>query len=353
MSISTSQVWAIIGLAALIWLALSIVGVASGGGISIVFNLADIIPALLFGWWLYERWGWRWGPLHAVGLLSTPVVIGTWRGTLESFWKDPKTGELPAPKTVYLTIAQTVTSVSVRLLTDESSSEQVAGAITRAESGFPAISYNYRNKPQLELRQTRSPIHYGAAVIEIEGRPATGRPQLIGQVHLPRARTARGPDFRAGNHARVWRAAAGWHSRRPASQIVRGAPRRSRPRTSGSGPRWAATCAETGDGSRGGVSPAGLLECAWRGVSSRELLRRAGAGRVLNPRGSTSSETLLPRPARSREWLNVDIIECQRCHQVVERRAPVQRHCPDCRKTLKRLRSQVAVARSRGGVRRA
>jgi len=67
-----------------------------------------------------------------------------------------------------------VTSVSVRLLTDESSSEQVAGAITRAESGFPAISYNYRNKPQLELRQTRSPIHYGAAVIEIEGRPATG-----------------------------------------------------------------------------------------------------------------------------------------------------------------------------------
>lgn len=174
MSISTSQVWAIIGLAALIWLALSIVGVASGGGISIVFNLADIIPALLFGWWLYERWGWRWGPLHAVGLLSTPVVIGTWRGTLESFWKDPKTGELPAPKTVYLTIAQTVTSVSVRLLTDESSSEQVAGAITRAESGFPAISYNYRNKPQLELRQTRSPIHYGAAVIEIEGRPATG-----------------------------------------------------------------------------------------------------------------------------------------------------------------------------------
>lgn len=174
MKLSSSQVWAIIGLASLIWLALSIVGATSGGGISVVFDLADIIPALIFGWWLYERWGWRWGPLHDIGLLTTPVVIGTWRGTLESLWQDPKTGQRPDPKTVYLAVGQTATSVSVRLLTDESSSDQIAGGITPAESCFPAISHNYRNKPQLELRQQISLIHYGAAIIEIEGRPATG-----------------------------------------------------------------------------------------------------------------------------------------------------------------------------------
>jgi hypothetical protein len=54
-------------------------------------------------------------------------------------------------------------------------SEQLAGTVAKSESGYPAISYNYRNRPDLEFRKDgASPIHYGGAVIEIVGDPATG-----------------------------------------------------------------------------------------------------------------------------------------------------------------------------------
>jgi hypothetical protein len=175
MRFTSSQIWFIVGSASLIWLALSVFGLTSGGGLSVVFTLADIIPALLFVGWIFEGWLWRWSPFHAVSLISTPVVIGTWRGELASFWVDPKTGQRPAIKTVYLTMAQTATTVSVRLLTDESVSEQLSGMITKADSGYPVISYNYRNTPDLKFRENNvSPIHYGGAVIEILGDPATG-----------------------------------------------------------------------------------------------------------------------------------------------------------------------------------
>lgn len=174
MNLTSSQTWTIIGFAALIWLALSVFGITSGGGISVVWSLADIVPALLAGAAVYERWIWRWSVLHRIGLIKTPVVIGTWKGLIESFWEDETTHERLAPKTVYLTIVQTATTVIVRLLTEESASEQVVGTIGKSESGHPAISYTYRNRPDLRFREgSVSPIHYGGAILEIVGDPAT------------------------------------------------------------------------------------------------------------------------------------------------------------------------------------
>jgi hypothetical protein len=37
----------------------------------------------------------------------------------------------------------------------------------------------------------------------------------------------------------------------------------------------------------------------------------------------STSQISLPLPTRSREWLKVALLECQRCHQVVERQSPV------------------------------
>jgi len=74
---------------------------------------------------------------------------------------------------------------------------------------------------------------------------------------------------------------------------------------------------------------------------------RAGAGRVLKTRGKAMSQISLRHPARSREWLNVALLECQLCHQVVERRSPVQRHCAGCTAELRRMRSRRAMRRSR------
>lgn len=175
MRLTSSQVWVIVGLASLIWLALSVVGVQAGGGIAFVFSLRDTIPLLLVLAAVHERWLWRHSWFHRSRVITTPVVIGTWRGSLESFWVDPATGQKPDVKTVYLTIRQTATTINVRLLTNESASEQLAGTVAKSESGYPAISYNYRNRPDLKFRKDGvSPIHYGGAVIEIVGDPATG-----------------------------------------------------------------------------------------------------------------------------------------------------------------------------------
>jgi hypothetical protein len=84
-----------------------------------------------------------------------------------------------------------------------------------------------------------------------------------------------------------------------------------------------------------------------RSDSVYEWLRRAGAGRVLNRLGTAESEIAIPLPSRSREWLKVALVECQRCHQVEQRRSPIQRHCAGCTAELRRQRSQRAMARRR------
>lgn len=174
MRLTTSQTWVVVGIASLIWLALSALGLASGGGLSVILTLADLIPAFLFAGFVYERWLWRWSPFHRVGLLATPVVIGTWRGDLESLWVNPKTGQRPPIKTVYLAIGQTATTVSVRLLSNESESVQMSGVVTKGDSGYAVISYNYRNTPDLKFREDNpSPIHHGGAVLKIINDPVT------------------------------------------------------------------------------------------------------------------------------------------------------------------------------------
>jgi hypothetical protein len=80
-------------------------------------------------------------------------------------------------------------------------------------------------------------------------------------------------------------------------------------------------------------------------------LRRAGAGRVLKTRGVAATEIVLARPVRSREWLNLALLRCRRCHQVVERRSPIQRYGADCAEVLARKRSKEAVRRRRDSMR--
>jgi hypothetical protein len=76
---------------------------------------------------------------------------------------------------------------------------------------------------------------------------------------------------------------------------------------------------------------------------------RPGAGRVLQTRAEPTSEISLPRDARSRELLKVAVVECRICHQITERRSPVQRYSLDCSDELRRMRSQRAMERRRSG----
>ena len=166
--LSKVRAWAIVGTTFSIWLAFVVVGVATNNQQALP-TISQAVPIILGAVWIYEGWGWRYVPLPRP--LRVPDLNGTWQGTVTSLWKDDD-GSNPPPIPAYLAVQQTLTSVSVRLFTQESASVQIAGAIAKTEAGEPAISYLYRNTPRVELRIGTSSIHHGAAMLTVyDGRP--------------------------------------------------------------------------------------------------------------------------------------------------------------------------------------
>ena len=167
--LSTLQTWTVVGIAALIWLPLSLLGVAAGGPAAVLW-LSDLLAVVLILVSAFERWWWRWPRLHP-HLIGMPDVGGTWRGMLTSSWIDPATERVRPPKVVYLAIRQSLTTVWVRLLTNESASDQMVGAVKKDPSSEDwLLSYTYRNTPKLPLRKT-SPEHRGGTFVTIFGEP--------------------------------------------------------------------------------------------------------------------------------------------------------------------------------------
>jgi hypothetical protein len=166
--LSESRVWSLVAVTGAVWLTLVAASLASGN--TDAFSMiVDLLPILLILASAFERRGWRAQWLHT-RWVSTPVVIGTWRGTLTHY----REGQDTATKTVYMSVRQTLTTASVRLLSDESASEHVAGGVYSGESGYPTIAYLYRNRPGIGHRHATSNVQYGAAQLEIVGDPASG-----------------------------------------------------------------------------------------------------------------------------------------------------------------------------------
>ncbi len=118
---------------------------------------------------LWNKWIWRWEWVQKLPRVPRSIR-GTWRGTLESAWKDPTTGQSPPPKPVFLVIRQSATAVSAVLFTDESSSRSTMASLT--EDGFgTTLTYIYLNRPQVRVEH-RSRMHNGSAFLEVSGRPA-------------------------------------------------------------------------------------------------------------------------------------------------------------------------------------
>jgi SMODS-associating 2TM, beta-strand rich effector domain len=83
----------------------------------IIFLLATVLVAVF-------NFTWRaiWARIPALAKVAFPDINGTWKGTLHSNWKDPKTGLSPGPIETTVWIRQTLLSVSVRQQTKESPS---------------------------------------------------------------------------------------------------------------------------------------------------------------------------------------------------------------------------------------
>jgi phage gp46-like protein len=101
----------------------------------------------------------------------TPVLRGTWVGR---FRRDLPAGQeaVAASGQVYLVIAQTFSSVQVRLFTPESSSLSLSCSVVTAQDGRMGLTWVYQNEPEYLQRQ-ESEIHHGAAKVRLEGSPPT------------------------------------------------------------------------------------------------------------------------------------------------------------------------------------
>jgi len=102
-----------------------------------------------------------------------PDIRGTWKVELRSNWIDPKTGEQIGPIHGYAVVRQSLTSLSIRLMTQESRSILVAHSIDEQEDEnlFKLVGV-YRNEPKIELQGVRSEIHQGSFALDIHGDPA-------------------------------------------------------------------------------------------------------------------------------------------------------------------------------------
>jgi hypothetical protein len=166
---SRSQVQIAIGIAALVWAVMLLMqGVVLKTSYLRPYSLAVSVAVLAL--LAFDRWLWRVWPVTR--LVHRPVLRGTWKGKLISTWIDPSTGNSVGPIDVFLVIRQSCSTLSMRLITKESSSHSLVAALESPRDGAATVSSTYQNIPNL-LIQDRSRIHHGALMLEVHGKPAS------------------------------------------------------------------------------------------------------------------------------------------------------------------------------------
>jgi len=131
--------------------------------------LSTVTTVVVFATLAFDLWLWKIPLLHD-WFVKRPVIDGTWKVEIRSNWKNPATGARIAPVEGYMVIRQTFSTLSLRLLTEESSSELVGTEIVCTVDGLYCLSGVYRNEPRFEVRE-RSAIHYGAVWLRIIDEP--------------------------------------------------------------------------------------------------------------------------------------------------------------------------------------
>jgi hypothetical protein len=126
-------------------------------------TVATIVAVLLLLW---DRYMWAW-PIVSL-LAKRPNIRGTWKGTLQSDWKDPQTNERHKPAEIYLVIRQTYSTLWVRLLSNESSSDSLSANLSTDSADIHTLAVTYINTPNA-LILGRSPISHGGMLLSVGG----------------------------------------------------------------------------------------------------------------------------------------------------------------------------------------
>lgn len=125
---------------------------------------------------VFERVLWCQAWLHG-WFVKRPDLRGTWRVDLQSDWVNPEMQERVLAIVGYMGVVQSLSSLQMHLMTEESESWFIAESINPSPSGIGyEIAGVYTNKPRTHLRGDRSEMHLGGLILETHGpanRPAT------------------------------------------------------------------------------------------------------------------------------------------------------------------------------------
>src|ERR1035441_4099500 len=131
--------------------------------------LSTVMTVVLYAVMAFDLWLWKIPFLHG-WFVKRPVIGGSWKVEIRSNWKERATGNRILPVEGYMVVRQTLSTLSLRLLTAESSSELVGTEIVCSPDGLYCVSGVYCNEPRFQVRDT-SPIHYGAVWLKIIDEP--------------------------------------------------------------------------------------------------------------------------------------------------------------------------------------
>lgn len=107
---------------------------------------------------VFNKWLWKKKPFYLL-TGELPVLAKHYKGTITFVWNN----NVEQTRNSEIWIDQTFLNVSVKLGTNESTSNSVTASIERVNNEQQLI-YTYLNTPRAEL-QDRSAIHYGTAML--------------------------------------------------------------------------------------------------------------------------------------------------------------------------------------------
>jgi hypothetical protein len=132
---------------------------AFGTVVTVVFGISII----------FSKYAWAW-PVFRGWYVKRPDLRGTWQAQLAS--SHEVDGEQVSPIEGFVVVRQSLISLSMRLMTEESRSVLVAQSIVQEEDGLYRVYGVYRNEPDIELQGVRSEIHHGSFSLAVHGSPA-------------------------------------------------------------------------------------------------------------------------------------------------------------------------------------
>jgi hypothetical protein len=155
----------ILGAAVVVWsCALFIMGLQPSATLLTPFGATTAVVTLLS--LAFSKWMWRWRLLRG-WVVRRPNLAGTWRAELHSTYE---VDGMRVRKNGFLVVTQDLSSLSVRLYTDQAHSYSLAQNVIEQSDGFFEVACVYLNVPNPEARALQnSEIHHGALLLNHVG----------------------------------------------------------------------------------------------------------------------------------------------------------------------------------------